>query len=319
MLLGVEQAAHVMSRLSKEQTERVVMELASIRRVDPDEATCLLAEFQSLIKEARADASGVATARSILETAFGADKADELLRRSVPFPDGKPFDYLEGLSGEKILKLVADELPAVKALVLSQIKPTAAAGAIRLMGGTERKETLLRLAKMTSINPDVLRRVDVAMREKVALIDATSHDRIDGRAALAEILKKMDPTSERGILESLDKADSELGKDIKERLFTIDDVVWADDRFLQEALRDMEDRTIALLLFGKGEPFRKKVFDNISRSRGALVLEEGSLLSPSSRTEASLVTAEFHAKMRAAWEEGRLVLSDRKEADVWVD
>src|SRR5574344_1299649 len=55
LLLGVEQAAHVMSRLSKEQTERVVMELASIRSVDPDEATCLLAEFQSLIKEARAD------------------------------------------------------------------------------------------------------------------------------------------------------------------------------------------------------------------------------------------------------------------------
>jgi flagellar motor switch protein FliG len=318
LLIGVEDAAKVMSRLTPEQTERVVLEIASIRRVDPDEATIVLAEFESLLQQATAPTGGVETARSILDAAFGKERAEAMLRKAVPDIEGKPFEYLNGMDPDRLLSLIADELPAVKALVLSRIKPATAAQAIKRMPTAEKNDTVIRLAKLKAIDPEVMRRVDGAMREKVQNVSVSSVDSIDGRNALAEILRHMDSSGERSILDRLSDEDSELGRDLRERLFTIDDIVRADDRFLQETLRPMAERDLALLIAGKAEPFRKKILANVSRTRATLIIDEERIANPIPRAEAERVTSAFFITMRRAWEEGKFVIDGRDSDDIWV-
>ena len=307
-----------MAKLTSEQTEKVVLELASIRRVDPDEAAIVLAEFESLLKQAREPSGGVGTARTILEAAFGAERAEQMLRKAVPDIDGKPFDYFEGVDPDRIWRLIADELPAVKALVLSQLKPKQAADVIKCMKPDEKKETVLRLARFKAINPDVLRRVNETMREKVEAVKTSSDDSIDGRSALAAILKHMDGASENSILRGLSDSDPDLGKDLRERLFTVDDIVNADDRYLQSALRPMSERDIAVLIAGKDEPFRQKILVNMSRARGALVLDEEKIIAPVSRAESERLTGAFFSTLRRAWEAGDLFIAGRDDKEVWV-
>jgi flagellar motor switch protein FliG len=318
LLIGVEEAAKVMSKLSPEQTEKVVLELASIRRVDKDEAAIVLAEFEFLLKQAKEPTGGIGTARTILEAAFGNERADQMLRKAVPDMDGKPFEYLEGVDPSRVWHLIADELPAVRALVLSQMKPQQAANVIKCMSDGEKKETVLRLAKLKSINPDVVRRVDSAMREKVEAVRTSSDDSIDGRSALAAILKHMDGSSENAILRGLSDSDPDLGKDLRERLFTVEDIVNADDKYLQQALRPLSDHDLAVLVAGKDEDFRKKLFANISRTRGAVVLEEEKIISPVTRSESERVTGSFFAGLRRAWENGDLFISGRDDKEVWI-
>ncbi len=318
LLIGVDEAARVISRLTPEQTERVVLELASIRRVEPDEAAVVLAEFESLLRKAREPSGGVETARSILAAAFGSERAESMLEKAVPFMNGKPFDYLDGMESDRIYRLIADELPAVKALVLSQIQPKQAAKIIGLMPDGEKKDTVLRLAKLKAISPEVLQRVDAAMREKAETIDTEKSDSIDGRSALAEILRRMDGKSEQSILEGLAQNDVELGRDIRNRLFTIDDIVGADDKFVQDTLRPMTDHDIAVLVRGKGDGFRNKIFGCISRTRGAMILEEEKVIEPVTLAESERVTGVFFSVMRKAWEEGKFFISGRDDGEKWV-
>lgn len=318
LLIGVDEAARVIAKLTPEQTDKVVLELASIRSVDKDEASVVLAEFDSLLKQAREPSGGVETARTILEAAFGPERAEAMLLKAVPDAHGRPFDYLDDIDPDRLSRLIADELPAVKALVLSQIKPKLAADVIKLMGEDEKKETVMRLAKLKSINPDVLRRVDDTMREKVLSLSATTSDSIDGRSALAEILKRMDGASEKSILSSLSETDPDLGKNLRERLFTVDDIVAADDRFVQETLRPMSEHDLAVLVAGKGDEFRNKIFGNISKTRGALVLEEEKIVSPVTRAESEKVTSLFFAVMRRGWEEGKFYIAGRSDKEVWI-
>lgn len=318
LLVGVDEAAKIIARLSPEQTEKVVLELASIRSVSEDEATVVLAEFESLLLKAREPSGGVDTARTILEKAFGAERADEMLSKAVPDIRGKPFEYLEGTDPDKIYRLIADELPAVKALVLSQLKPVQAANVLARFTQEEKKDTILRLAKLKSINPEVLRRVDDAMREKVLSLHTSEADSIDGRSALAEILKRMDSGNEQAILNGIDSDDPELGRDLRERLFTIDDIVRADDRFLQETLRNMSERDIAVLLAGKNGDFREKILQNVSRTRKTLVLDEENLIQPVSRQDSMRVTGAFFSTVRRAWENGECFISGRDGEDLWV-
>lgn len=318
LLIGVEEAAKVMAKLTQEQTEKVVLELASIRRVDKDEAALVLAEFESLLKQAKEPEGGVGTARSILEAAFGSERAEQMLRKAVPDLDGKPFDYLDDLDPDRIYRLITDELPAVKALVLSQMKPKKAADVIFRMKEDEKKDTVIRLAKLKAINPDVVRRVDSAIREKVEAIGTSSDDSIDGRSALAAILKHMDGSSENAILRGLSDSDPDLGKDLRERLFTVDDIIGADDRFIQSKLRPMTEHDLAVLIAGKDDPFRNKILSNVSRTRGTIILEEEKIILPVSRQESELITASFFSTLRRAWEQGELHIAGRDEKEVWV-
>ena len=179
LLIGVDEAAKIIPHLSAEQTERIIPEIASIRSVDPDEASVILAEFQSLLERAR-ESGGVDTARNILEKAYGVDRAEELLSKVVPFKGAKPFDYLNDADSERIYFLLKDESAAVRALVLSHLEPKKSASVINLMEPEDKKDVIFRLAKMQPISPDILRRIDQAMHEKSLAQTSEKAENIDG-------------------------------------------------------------------------------------------------------------------------------------------
>lgn len=316
LLIGVNEAAKILPHLTADQTEKIIPELASIRSVDPDEASVIFAEFQSLLERSR-QSGGVQTARTILEKAFGADKAQAMLEKAVSYPDGTPFDYLQEISAERLSQLLKDESAPVQALVLSRLKPALAAAFIKSLDRERQKDIIGRMAKLSSISSEVVRRVDRAMREKSQTLSTETGTALDGRGVLAEILKKMDPESEKSILSVLDENDAELGADVRKRLFTLDDIIRADDRFIQETLRAMSDGDLALLIAGKPEEFREKILTNVSKGRGDSVLEEEQLKKPIRKRDADEVTDAFFGTLRRAWEQGKLVIKGRDD-DVYV-
>ena len=316
LLIGTDEAAKVISHLTPEQTERIIPEIASIRRVDPAEAEVILAEFKTLLDNARQQ-GGVTTARTILEKAFGSQRAEELISKAVPFPEGVPFDYLQEMDGQRIFALLRDEPTPVRTLVLSRIKPAVAAEVINQMDSEDKKDTIRRLAKLAPMDPEILRRVDKAMHDKVLLMNTTSADSMDGRGALTEILKRMSPNAEKDILSALSDLDPDLSNDIRDRLFTMDDILMADDRFLQKKLHTMGEGEIALLIAGKPESFRQKILSNVSKTRGDIILEEEELRRPMRRRDCDEVTAQFFSVLRRAWEEGSLIIYGRSD-DIYV-
>ncbi len=316
LLIGTDEAAKVISHLTPEQTERIIPEIASIRRVDPAEAEVILAEFRSLLENARQQ-GGVSTARNILEKAFGSQRAEEVLSKVVPFPEGVPFDYLQEMDGERVFLLLRDEPHPVQTLVLSRLKPGVAAEVINQMESEDKKEIIRRLAKLAPMDPEILRRVDRAMHEKVLMMNTHAADSMDGRGALTEILKRMSPNAEKDILSALSDLDPELSNDIRDRLFTIDDIVMADNRFLQKKLHAMSEGEIAMLIAGKPDSFRQKILTNVSKNRGDIILEEEVLRRPMRRRDCDEVTARFFSVLRRAWEDGTLIIHGRSD-DIYV-
>lgn len=311
LLIGVDEAAKILPRLSDEQTEKIIPEIASIQRVEPDEAEAILEEFQSLFSRARED-GGVETARAMLEKAFGSDRAKEILENASANVPLRPFEYLSEADSEKVSLLLRDESAAVRALVLSYLKPKVSAEVIRSLAPMEKKEVILRLAGLSKISPDVLRRVDAAMHEKVKRVNVQRSDMIDGRDALAQILRRMDPSSEEEILGTLAETDAELGADLRDRLFTTEDIVRADDRYIQDYLRKMDDNDVAFLIAGKGEEFRAKILGNVSQSRAKEIQKTEEVLRPMKRSEVEKMTGKFIADMRSAYDSGDLVVAGRE-------
>ncbi len=316
LLIGENEAAKILPHLTDEQIERIIPEIASIRHVDKDEAEVILAEFQSLVQKSRED-GGVDTARTILEKAFGADKAESMLSKAMPFKGAKPFEYLAEADSDRVLQLLKDEGGAVRSLVLSYLNPKVSAAVIQSLPPDEKKDVIVRLARLKELNPEVVRRVDEAMKEKMDSLATEKSDRIDGRSALAQILKKMPLGAEEEILGNLSAQDPDLGADLRNRLFTEEDIINADNRFVAETLHGMDNVEIALLIAGKDDAFRKKILSNVSQNRAGLILDEEDARKPLLRRDCEKITALFFATLRRAWEDGTLIIKGRDE-DVYI-
>lgn len=312
LIIGEDEAAKILPHLSEAQIEKIIPEIASIRSVDKDEADSILAEFNSLLQNAR-QAGGVETAREMLTKVYGKEKANQMLEKTVPFSGARPFDYLSDSDSERIYILLKDENIGVQAMVLSHLQPQKAASVINQMNPEEKKEIVLRLAKMEPVSPDILKRVDRALREKSLRQTSQKAEKIDGKNALAQILKKMSPSAENDIIASLSESDPDLGMDLRSRLFTIEDVINADDRFIQEQLRLLDDQTLCLLIAANPDDFRNKILDNVSSTRRQDVLSIEEINKPFRRSDCERVTSEFFATLRRAYEDGKLIIHGRDE------
>lgn len=317
VIVGIDEAAKILPHLTEEQTEKIIPEIASIQKITPEESASILEEFESLVEKARKE-GGLETARNILTKAYGSEKAEDMLKKSVKYPDGKPFDYLSDANAERIKVLIDGESDAVKSLVLSQIEPKKAAKVINLMDVDDKKKIVLRLAKMKTVAPEVLAEIDRSLHEKLLTQNTENSQNMDGRGVLAQILKRMNPSVENSIINTLSEQDPELGEDLRKRLFTEEDVIGSDDRFIQNYLHDMEDRDIAVLIYGKNDAFREKILSNVSKNRRRVILDEESMIHHLTKSDSEKMTSSFYSVLRRAWENGDLRVSGRDEGEVYV-
>jgi flagellar motor switch protein FliG len=315
ILIGSAEGARILSHLDRDQVEKISAEIASIKGITAEEADAVLYEFKDLVSSASgysgAARGGVDAARSILHEAFGGEKGEALLRKAVPEAMENPFSFLEEFSGEQIALLLRNESPAAAALVLSRISPKSSAAALANTSPDKKYEIIKRIARLGETSPEVLENVGAALREKArALGSRTESDEIDGRSALAAILRQGDFHFGDRILEALEEEDPELAQDMKGRFHTLDDVVRAEDKPLQAKLRSMSDKDLAVLLKGKGEAFAAKILSNLSSSRRELVRDEGEILGAVPKRDVDTITDEFLAWFRLNREEGKILLLD---------
>jgi flagellar motor switch protein FliG len=175
--------------------------------------------------------------------------------------------------------------------------------------GERKLEIVRRIAKLDQVAPEVIERVASALKEKARHIGAAGEAvDVDGMSALAEILKAGDYSFGDRLLSELEDEDPALGKGLKERLYTLDDVLNAEDKPLQDKLRTMSDHDIALLLTGKAPAFVEKLLSNVSGQRRALIREEGEIMGAVPRKEVDEASRDFLAWFRLNREAGNILL-----------
>jgi len=309
LLLGRDEAANVIRHLKPEEIEKVSREIARIDRIDTVEANEILTEFGWLAKtQAASLEGGPEIAESMLAAAFGAERAREVFRKAVP-EALKPFAFLNDFEARQLLVLFKDESPQMVAMILPCIDPKLASGVISELPQATRADVIQRIARLDRSSPDVIERVEAVLRDKAARIGRMdSGERIDGASVLAGILKHIDGGLEDTILSGIEEENPGLSKDIRERLFTADDILRVADRDMQKGLRDLSERDIALVLKGKSQAFRDKVLSNVSQGKRTMVLEEYDIMGTVRRDEADKATRSFIDFYKKKWEAGNLVL-----------
>jgi flagellar motor switch protein FliG len=308
LLLGTEEASKVLSHLGSDEIEAVSREILKVKDIDAIEANEILAEFGWLVRtKGWSVEGGPETAEKMLTAAFGPERARSLLRKAAP-DSLRPFRFLNDFEPKDLHLILKEESPQVLAVILPYIEPKRASGLIERLPEELRIEVVKRVARLEKVSPEILRRVEEGLKERIRHIGTVSTEEVDGQAALAGILRHVDPRLEERVLAALADESPELSRNVRERLFTLDDVLRVPDKELQKALRDFQDRDIALLLKGRDEDFKEKTLRNVSSNRRTMILDEYSILGAVRREDADEAAGEFLAYLKRAWEDGDIAL-----------
>jgi len=318
ILIGSEQAAGILAELDPGQVDEISKEIAFIKVIRPEERDEILAEFHELFSRpysfSGSSRGGVETARRILYAAKGPEKGEEMLNRAVPESRENLFSFLEEYSAEQLVMLLKTESAQTTALILSRLPPKLSAGTLSRLPAERKGEVLKRMAHHAEISPEVLEQVSSALKEKVRHIGGGAKDiEIDGMQALAAILKQGDYSFGDRLINELEMEDPEIGKDLKEKLYTLDDVLNAVDRPIEEKLKTMTESDIAILLKGRGMEFREKILSCVSAGRRKLIREESEILGAVSKRDCDAVAGDFLAWFRLARENGDIILYTDKD------
>ncbi|MBN1411134.1 MAG: flagellar motor switch protein FliG [Spirochaetales bacterium] len=314
VLLGREEAAKVLQHLSEEEALGIAREISNLENIDQTQAKKLLEEFGYLLKTRDLVAKGgLDKAREMLVTAFGEEKGDAFFAKIAEKTIPHPFSFLNDLPEEQVKTVLKDESPAVISVILPHIDPALASKLLNTYLPEEQKNIVMRIAKMQSISPEVLQRIEEILKERVRKIGEAVSQIVDGKNALIEILRNMNTDQSQTILSELSANNPELADEIGGKLFTIDVIYKIRDRDLQRILHEFTDKDLAILLKGKEKSVLHKILSCVSGRRAELIQMESQAIGKILKTEADRATDEFLDQIKRHIETGRIVIIENGE------
>jgi flagellar motor switch protein FliG len=314
--LGPERAAAVFKHLHYDEIELLSLEMAKLQQVDPTVTADVIEELAATVQAYESFAAGgVDFARDVLERALGKDRAAEIIGRLSTVIEMRPFEFLRRTPPEQIVTFLRNEAPQTIALVVANLHTTLAAQVLCHLPEQEQADIALRIARMGETSPDVVKKVEEVMKQKLASIVQQDYSVAGGIKSLAEILNHADRPTERNVLDALTECDEELAAEVRRLLFVFEDVCKLDDRSIQLVLREADQKDLTLALRGVSDEVRDRILQNMSERGSQMLLEEMAYQPPQRKRVVEEAQGRIVAIVRRLEEAGVVVLS-RGESDV---
>ena len=101
-----------------------------------------------------------------------------------------------------------------------------------------------------------------------------------GVNTLVNILNAASRSTEKNIIDDLEKRQPELGAEVKSNLFTFDDISTLEPRDVQKVLRDVPNDVLELALKGASDDIKEFLFQNISSRAADNIREDLEYMGP---------------------------------------
>ncbi|MDX6733163.1 MAG: flagellar motor switch protein FliG [Baekduia sp.] len=272
--IGASRAAEVLKFLSEREIEALSAEMASLWRVKAETADAVVQELAERFDgQSEFAMGGPEFAREVLEHLLGASRAEEILGQITAQAELRPFDFLRRTPPEQIATFLADESPQTIALVVASLHATLGAKVLAELPPVVQATVAMRIATMEDTNPGVVEDVERGLRLKLSNVLTQEFSQAGGVDSLAELLNRAGRSTERTVLEAIAETDGELADEIRQKLFTFDDIVVLNDRDIQLLLREVDQKDLGLALRGVTDEVKDTIFRNMS-ARGSEMLQE---------------------------------------------
>ncbi len=317
--MGSDMSSQVMKHLKEETVEQLTLQIANMRKVTPAEKDLVMEDcYQMSLAEDALVQGGVDYARDLLERSMGSHKAVEILNRLQGALQTVPFDFIKRADPHQILTFIQNEHPQTIALILAHLAADHAANILRQLPAEVQVDVTRRIAIMERATPDVIMEVERVLERKISSVFTQEYAPSGGVRAVAEILNRMDRSTEKVVMEKLEEENPELADDIKRLMFVFDDILLIDDRAIQNIMRDIDQKDIVLALKGASDQVKGKILKNMSTRARQMIQEDMEVMGPVRLKNAEEAQQKIVNQIRRLEEQGEITIARGGESEVLV-
>ncbi|MGH9469643.1 MAG: flagellar motor switch protein FliG [Terriglobia bacterium] len=315
VLMGEKAASSVLRHLPQKQVERLMREVAKLGALDPAVSKEVLREFTLMERTGSGCAAGnSAYAEKLLVEAFGEPAAKHLLERATRPSDTDPADpkALEKADPSQLAKVLENEGPQTIALVIAHMDAGLGPQLLNLLPEKLRVQVVERMARMRTFSPEVVERTMVTLRKKMSSMSTHQQVSFGGVNAVAKLLKSLDATSSKTILESIGSSNPDLVSDIRGLMFTFEDLREVTEAGIRELIAQADKKALSLALKGATPELQAHFFKCMSSRAVEMLKEDMEALGPVRMRDAVQAQQELTILAQKLEEEGKLM---RRSAD----
>jgi flagellar motor switch protein FliG len=261
-------------------------------------------DFYMLLQKTKGGGEAKSTGvRRLLETAVGKQRSEEILSQARKMMDSKdPFLAIRDASVESLAEALATEHPQVAAVVLMELPIDKSAALMPLLVDATRREAVRRMTCGESVSPEARARVAAMIRDRMEAARKAEADPVAPVAAAATagpqqpvsakvkakaqaklrqvalLLRNLAVDLRDTLVKSLGEHNAQQAETIRDLMVMWPDVPTVSDRNIQEVLRSVDARKLAMALVEAEPAIAAKIRGNISERARAMIDEETQLM-----------------------------------------
>ena len=309
--VGEELAKEILRALPEMDVQRLTEELADLRGVTPEVSAEVMEEFWQLLETQNFMIhGGLDYASRLLIDTFGKERADDLLmlvRRSQEAAQGN-LAKLQRTDPQQLGKLLDSEHPQTIALVLAHLDPKRASMVLDNLSEEHKVVSVQRLAEMRQFSPEMAQKVAHILHRRLESVGDAARKSYSGFKAVADLLNRLNAEESKKILETIEGGQPELALNIRNLMFTFEDLVTVPPATIREIVSGVDKRQLALALRGAQDELRAQIFKSMSSRAVEMLKEDMEVLGPVRSREVAQEQQEILNLARRLEAEGKVVL-----------
>ena len=192
------------------------------------------------------------------------------------FEDGvtSPLARLEGAPSDAVAALLDREPPQLVAAILARLEPTRAAEILTAMPADRQATVVRHVGAMTELPAKVVEDVATALVNELPTSDTSTRVSVDGVSKAAELLNAAGRATSTAVLQALEAEDAELAGEVRQAMFTFDDLRKLDPRAMRELLREVPSERLTIALKGVSEELMAALVAGLSARAAELLRDD---------------------------------------------
>jgi flagellar motor switch protein FliG len=252
--------------------------------------------------------------RDMLRNSVGEDQAKRIQQEIQNLLQKRdPFLAIRSADLPTLAAVLETEHPQAVAVVLSELPPKRGSALLGLLGESVRVSAISRMTSIGSTTPEA--RMRIAQLVQGRLEGAGSGPQA-GTAVqvrpeqslrqVAVLVRNLDKEVRDGVLEAIRQKDQEAGEKIANLMIVWEDLPAVSGRSMQQALRGIDERQLALALHEAPEGIVLKIKSSISERAAAMVAEEASLMAAPKKDDVQAAQEKILSALRELNKKGEL-------------
>ena len=250
----------------------------------------------------------------VITKAMGPEKANAILGRIFQEDSEESYgiDVLHEMDGKTLAQFLQEEHPQTVAFILAHLYPAHAGEVFSLLPEEKQAEVAFRITRLGSTSPGAIEEVSKVLRNEIRQVKGKQ---VGGVRPIAEILNFVDSATEERVMTGLNEFEPELADNIRQLMFTFEDLSKVDDQSMQVLVREVEKDKWVMAMRTGSPVLKKKIFSNMSERAGALLKEEIEAMGPVRLRDVEAAQRDIIDIARRLESEGKVFLTGGKSKE----